>query len=104
MLILYAALFAAMADAESIPLKDIWAFEIPGTKDIHELEPEAFGEEAKQLPVAEREERYKASLVTQIHKSLMYILGSNKLPEPRTAFAVLGTGREALRKAAAVLV
>ena len=33
----------AQAARKEIPLKDIWAYEMPGTKDVRELEPDKFG-------------------------------------------------------------
>ncbi len=73
-----------------IPLSEIWAYNMPGTRDIRELQ-------ADKIPVSG-----DGPLVEQIRRSL-----SKDRPKGKAAgkgFAVLGTGLEALREAHTVLV
>jgi hypothetical protein len=35
----------AQPHKRDIPLKDIWAYQMPGTRDIRDLEPDKFGSE-----------------------------------------------------------
>jgi hypothetical protein len=74
----------------TIPLKEIWAYDMPGTRHIRELEPQAF----------ERPKR-AGPLVRAIHAFLNQVSPSEFRPGP--GFAVQGTGIEALRRAKAVL-
>ncbi len=78
---------ALAADSVEIPLKDIWALDMPGTQDIRKLEATATSKDEKNdadLPLISR------------------IRGATAKPrgEPREAFAVLGSGIDALRRAA----
>lgn len=66
-------------EAIEIPLSEIWALNMPGTRDVRELEPDAEAlkdqlERAKSLPPEEREEQItrllKRSLIWQIRKAL----------------------------------
>jgi len=63
-------------EAIEIPLSKIWALNIPGTRNVRELEPEveAAKERLKSLPPIEREEEFtellKKSLIWQIRKAL----------------------------------
>src|SRR5436853_3199176 len=92
---LVAIAFAAVAiagepddKAMSIPLKDIWAFQMPGTKDVTKLE--VAGKVIKgdaDLP-----------LTSEIRASVVRAAGG-----PGRGFAVLGTGSEALQDAHKVL-
>jgi hypothetical protein len=82
-----------------IPLDRIWAFKMPGTKEIRTLEPKVDG---KSLSEQELEQYYRGSSVHQILRVL-----ANRPREQRDelagpAFAVAGTGKEALKNAAAV--
>ncbi len=87
-------------NAALIPLKDIWAYEMPGTRDVHELEPDMFGLKIRKLSSAEQIALSEKSLTTQI----LYPLGHNKPGQTAIqAFAVTGTGVDALRKAADIL-
>jgi hypothetical protein len=73
--------------AVEIPLKSIWAHEMPGTRDIRVLEKGVVSQ--------------RASLADQIGGALDFI------PKGQTAgkgFAVVGTDKEALRNAHKVLV
>jgi hypothetical protein len=83
---------------KAIPLDQIWAFKMPGTKEIRTLEPKVDG---KSLSEQELEQYYRGSSVHQILRVL-----ANRPREQRdelagSAFAVAGTGKEALKNAAA---
>lgn len=111
-----AVLWSAVAAAETpneqantvtIPLDQIWAIFMPGTQDLHTLEPEVFSSEASKLPPDVHAQRARESLINQIGAHLQPEPAdkpgpAKKNPNPRPAFAVLGTGREALQAAAAV--
>jgi hypothetical protein len=89
---------AAFADSPSdtitIPLKDIWAKGMPGTKDVRELEPAIYGDGMSNISDEERERRLKKSLVAHIGR------GSPDMASgPESGFAVVGTGHEALEHA-----
>jgi hypothetical protein len=71
-----------------IPLKDVWAFEMPGTRDVRELELD-----------------FKKSNRSPLTSGILRTLTSNELGKStKPAFAVPGTGGDALREAHAVLV
>lgn len=74
----------------TIPLDQIWAFRMPGTKDIAALEPD-------NTPKVEH-----GHLVGEIRRALANV--PPKGSTARACFAVVGTGLEALRAAHAVLV
>ncbi len=80
----------ADSDTVTIPLDQIWAYKMPGTRDVAELEPDNH-------PQSEH-----GALVAQIRSSLSQTPPTGK--SARTGFAVFGTGLEALRDAHAVLV
>ncbi|HZZ28115.1 MAG TPA: hypothetical protein VFE46_08940 [Pirellulales bacterium] len=85
----------------TIPLKDIWASNMPGTIDVRDLEPEAYGSDAKKLPLEQYQQAYKSSKITQI------IISLEKQPYDQVAsdgFAVEGTGKTALNAACDVIV
>src|SRR6266576_3264860 len=95
LLLIVAIIFVAAAKADeskpvTIPLKDIWAHRMPGTKDVAELEPDAAGN----IPKSDRDR----PLTLEIRRALDAHHG-----EPQEAFAVLGSGRNALEEAHAVL-
>jgi hypothetical protein len=72
---------------KSIPLSDMWAYNMPGTKNVRDLEAEP----------------KNAPRVNQILTSLM--MKSELQPDtPDTAFVVLGNGNEALDNVYAVFV
>jgi hypothetical protein len=94
-------------EAAEIPLSDIWAYEMPGTKDVRKLEPEVYGDEAKSLPPQLRDELHRNSIIQNILNSL-YIqpnpeLGLKALRKPKQGFVVEGREKRALREASAVL-
>lgn len=92
-------------DAVEIPLSQVWAYEMPGTRDVRELEPEVYGDEAKLLPSLIRGEKLDKSTIQQIRRSLQIEPTENQ-PGPRKpgrAFAVIGTGESALAEANSIL-
>jgi hypothetical protein len=61
------AVFAdSPSDTVTIPLKDIWALNMPGTKDVRELEPDIYGDGMSNISDAERERRLNKSLVAHV--------------------------------------
>jgi len=100
--------FILLVDSpQEIPLDQIWADYTLGTRDILKLEPEVFSSEASKLPPDVHAQRARESLINQIGAKFQSAPkekpGPVQRPKPRPAFAVLGTGREALEAAAAVL-
>jgi hypothetical protein len=90
-------------DTVTIPLDQVWAYDMPMTRDIRELEPNFSGKRIATLSAEERDHRFSQSLVNQVTGVLDYLSPrKNKLAGP--AFAVTGTGLSALRQAHAVLV
>lgn len=91
-LLLHYAMAADAANEKpvSIPLKSIWAYEMPGTQDITTLEEKS------------------TEMIDAIRRALgpptLNKPGPTKMPNPRSGFAVKGVGRDALRQAYAVLV
>jgi hypothetical protein len=85
--------------AEEIPLKEIWAFDMPDTRDVRELESEAFGEQAKGLPVEQQADLQNQSLIGQIRESLKW----KDNAKAERGFALSGTGLDALKTAFEVL-
>jgi hypothetical protein len=95
---------AAFADSPSdivtIPLKDIWALDMPGTKDVKELEPEKFGEQTQNLPLDKKRQLLDESNLLAIRQSLgLQLDGSKDPPSSRPGFAVSGSGITALQNA-----
>lgn len=78
------------AESREIPLKEIWAYNMPGTRDVGTLE--------SNKPPATR----YGPLVRNIRNVLSDCRTEGK--KARTAFAVSGTGHVALREAHAVIV
>jgi len=77
-------------EVNQIPLDQIWALRMPGTRNIGELETD-------KPPRSEH-----GALVVELHRALARAHVEGK--DAKAAFAVLGTGLEALRQAHAVLV
>jgi hypothetical protein len=75
------AVVFADSPSETIPLKDIWALDMPGTKNLRELD---------------------GKLIDQIAAALPY-LSSNQTAKPERGFAVRGEDRQALAEAANIL-
>lgn len=92
-------------EAVEIPLSEIWAYEMPGTRDVRELEPETYGREAKSLSEAEQFERINESIIQQIRHALQLQRDSDAQgpKKPGKAFAVVGSGKEALIEARSIL-
>jgi hypothetical protein len=82
--------------AKEIPLKEIWAYDMPGTKDVRELEGKLDVHDPK------FKQTWDSSAVRQIVSTLSSGAPSGK-DKPRPAFVVVGTGKEALEKARATL-
>jgi hypothetical protein len=103
MAIMFVSSFVLSANSEEateIPLKDIWAYQMPGTRDVRDLEPDKFGPQIRKLSSAEQLKKYETSLTNQILGKLDF----NKLGQKANpGFAVEGIGADALREAAAVL-
>ena len=88
-----AAAPSGRADAEPIPLEQIWAHGMPGTRDVRELEPK------RDTSKLSRSELLKGSLVLQIVQSLSSREWPKQGEQAGPAFAVEGVGREALANA-----
>lgn len=88
-----------------IPLSEIWALDMLGTRDVKKLEPEAYSHEAMSLPESEQFERIEKSIIYQIRHSLQLQRDSNAQgpKKPAKAFAVVGSGKEALVEANSIL-
>lgn len=94
------------ADTLRIPLDKIWGFEMPGTRDVQELEPSVFGDGINSLPKDEADKRKQDSLLYQIYSGadLLKARSITAGPAAEPAFAVRGAGIEALRETNSVLV
>ena len=92
---------AIAAEPVTIPLKDVWAYQMPGTMDVRELEPNVYGKDAQKLSVDERQRGYESSLIKQI---VVHLADESSEKVSRPGFAVAGIGLEALRAAHAVIV
>lgn len=84
-----------------IPLKEVWAKDMPGTRNIRDLEPERFGEQVKALPDDEQNKLHLESLIAAIGRSLTAPRRSNNWVT--SGFAVAGAGKNALRQARDIL-
>ena len=82
-------------DAKLIPLDQIWAYEMPGTRDIRELEPKL------DVHDPSSKELFYRSRVPKIARLLTSVPPKGAKAPP--AFVVVGTGEEALKMAHAVL-
>ena len=74
---------------EKIPLETIWALNMPGTRNVRELEPENFGK--------------AGSGVDSNLNIILQPLRGLRTGQAKPAFAVLGTGLDALEEARAVM-
>ena len=96
-----------MAEPEvvTIPLDQIWANKLPGTKDIRELEPELLSKNLRGLDSRQQLAVMEKTLWHQLQVALCSTspLWPQDGQEARPAFAVQGTGLEALPNANAVL-
>lgn len=93
---------SSQRQTQTIQRDQIWAFEMPGTHDIRELEPDKFGEHTRALPSAERFKLLSESMTDKIRAALDKDR-PNKDGVAKQGFAVLGTGAEALQGAYDVL-
>lgn len=82
-----AVLISSTAVADEIPLKRIWAWKMPGTKDVQKLDSL----------------RTKESPIAIIRRALRPASNDVKQPPPRTGFAVVGEGRDALLRASELI-
>lgn len=89
--------FSYAEDSVEIPLDTVWALNIPGTKNILELEPKR-----KRIPPTD-EELINTSPVEQMKQALNHRHSPKKGEKARQSFVVLGTGLDALREARDVL-
>lgn len=84
-------------DPVEIPLKKIWALNIPGTRNVRDLDP------PRQREPQSEEEFIRTSLVEQIVHSLSRNHWPKEGEKAGQAFVVVGTGVDALRQATRVL-
>ena len=100
-LAVFVGLLISAVQAEEIPLKSIWALDMPGTQDIRKLEP---------VDPDPKREMERFSLDEAIRSQLIKLvcLPLNKpeaeRPSPPSAFIVQGEGIDALRAVHAVIV
>ncbi len=90
---------ATAEQSEAIPLNKIWAWDMPGTIDVRSLEPDCFGDVLKNVSSEEQVRLQERSLLYQC----LPLLAKQKEKHRESAFAVRGTGLEALKNAHAVL-
>jgi hypothetical protein len=90
-------------NALHIPLDQIWAYDMPGTKDVRELEPDLVGAQTKSLPEKEQQRRANYSILEDLAKSLRFLPDKRPIDQ-KPGFGVAGTGIEALRAARDVIV
>jgi hypothetical protein len=96
------------ADSEEIPISTVWSNRIPGTRDIFELEPDVPAELMKVHRDLRSQRNRGNTLTQQIARKLgnereMERSVNKKFPALKM-FAVLGHGKEALKRAHSVLV
>jgi hypothetical protein len=97
----------ANTEVVKIPLDQIWAYNMPGTRDIRELEPHQLPDKLERDPPEEQREMKDQSLWVPLAMSLCADSSSHwprKGEIARPGFVVAGTGREALSAAYDVLV
>jgi hypothetical protein len=94
------------AGAIEIPLGQIWALHMPGTKNIIELDPDGDYNGLTSLPGDERIKRWKNSLLRQISEALTPDVSPDWPREGQQSgpgFVVAGNGIVSLREANAVM-
>jgi hypothetical protein len=94
---------AKQSEVVTIPLDRIWAYDMPGTQDVRDLEPDKFGEHTKWLTSEEQAKLERESMTDQIRIALPCLRG-DRGEHAKPGFAVLGTGAEALQGAYGGLV
>jgi hypothetical protein len=82
--------------AATIPLDRIWAYNMPGTKSVRELEPQ---HNYDQLP--SQEQLLRDSSIARIQHALLDRPAEGELAGP--AYLVTGTGKQALEKVADIV-
>jgi hypothetical protein len=87
--------------AKVIPLKEIWAYRMPGTRDVRELEPNKFGDALGDRNGAEQLRAAEQSLTSEI---LSHLQSHKRGQNGMRGFAVAGVGADALRGAYEVIV
>lgn len=85
--------------AKTIPLDQIWAYRMPGTKEVLQLEPK---QDAKNMTEEEVQQYFRTSSIQQILHALASRPREKRDELAGPAFVVAGTGKEALKNAAAV--
>lgn len=93
------SLVASIVNAQEVSLKSIWARDMPHTIDIRALEPDCFGDVLKGASSAEQVRLQERSL---LNRTLPKLADHNE-KQIDSAFAVRGTGLDALKNAHAVL-
>jgi hypothetical protein len=93
-------------DTIEIPLDQIWAYNMPGTRDIRDLEPEQRPEHLQSLSIDKQRALLQKRLWIPIAVSLTEVSPSwpREGQTARPGFAVAGTGRDALEETYDVLV
>ncbi len=91
----------AESKAVTIPLDQVWAWDIPETKDIRTLEPKHFGPRVRKLPEKKQFQLLKSSLVQQIRRA---IKDTYETEAAGPGFIVAGSDRVALNNAHDILV
>jgi hypothetical protein len=86
-------------EAKTIPLDQIWAYEMPGTKDVLQLEPKP----SKNMTENELQDYFRTSSIQKILHVLSHRSSEKREELAGPAFVVVGTGQEALKNASAVL-
>ena len=81
------------SQTQTIPLSSVWAYEMPGTRNVKVLEPETFGDASRALSGEEKSRRLHDSMITKIRESL-HAKGSIG-----PCFVVIGSGEDALKQA-----
>ncbi len=67
---LISAAFADTSAIQTIPATEIWGWDMPGTKNVRDLEPEVFGSDVSKLSLDVQQKRNRESLILQIHEHL----------------------------------
>jgi hypothetical protein len=97
MITILVCLFMVTAKPKAIPLDEIWAYQMPDTRDVTELQPK-IPDPGK----LSKEELFRKSPILQIQRSLNERPKEGEKAGP--AFVVVGTGEEALKNAHSVFV
>jgi hypothetical protein len=92
------------ADTVTIPLDRVWAWHTPGARDLRELEPEILTENLRGKPPEEQGRLIRASIGDRIAESLVdERFYPKKGEQAGSAFAVVGSGIDALQAARDIL-